>query len=118
MHEFAVATELVEAALREAQHRNARRIERLECRVGAMRQIAPEMLVDAFALAAAGTMAEGAVLDVKTIAPIVICRSCGDRREQREWAYRCPACGSPDIRLEGGDELLLASVTLEIEDER
>ncbi|MGB9624652.1 MAG: hydrogenase maturation nickel metallochaperone HypA [Phycisphaerae bacterium] len=118
MHEFAVAAELVEAALREAQQRHARRIERLECRVGAMRQIVPEMLVDAFALAAEGTPAEGAVLDVKTVALIVICRACGSRCEQREWTYRCPVCGSPDIRLEGGDELLLASVTLEIEDER
>jgi hydrogenase nickel incorporation protein HypA/HybF len=116
MHEFAVATELVAAAVQEAERRNARRIERLECRVGAMRQIVPEMLVDAFGLAAAGTMAEGATLDVKTVVPIVTCRSCGGRHEQHEWAYQCPACGSLDIRLDGGDELLLASVTLEIDD--
>jgi hydrogenase nickel incorporation protein HypA/HybF len=116
MHELSVATELIAAALREAERRRARRIERLECRVGTMRQIVPEMLVDAFSLASAGTIAEGATLDVKAVAPIVTCRACGGRNEQHELAYQCPACGSVDIGIAGGDELLLASLTLELDD--
>lgn len=116
MHEFSVATELVAAVLHEAERRGARRVERLECRVGTMRQIVPEMLSDAFGLASAGTIAEGAVLDVKTVLPVVTCRACGGTNEQHEWAYQCPKCGSLDVRIDGGDELLLASVTLELDD--
>jgi hydrogenase nickel incorporation protein HypA/HybF len=118
MHEFAVATELVAAVLREAEQRGARRVERLECRVGTMRQIVPEMLAEAFGMAAMDTIAQGAELDVKMIAPVVTCRSCGITSEPREWTYTysCPRCGSVDVRVRGGDELLLASVTLELDD--
>ncbi len=118
MHEFSIATELVAAAVDEAGRHGARRVRRVECRVGLMRQVVPEMLVDAFGLAAAGTIAEGAELAVITVAPRVACRACGAEGAQQEWTYACPTCRSPDVRISGGDELLLASVTLEVEDGR
>ncbi len=118
MHEFAIAAELVAASVREAEARNARRIERVECRVGAMRQVVPEMLAEAFRLAALGTIAENACLDVKMVAPVVTCRRCGEASEQRDWTYECPACRSVEIHIDGGDELLLGSVTMEVDDGR
>ena len=69
MHEFSIATELVATVVREAQQHGARRVERLECRCGAMRQVVPAMLIEAFGLAAAGTLAEGARLDIRTVSP-------------------------------------------------
>lgn len=118
MHEFAIASELVAAVVREAERHGARRIERLECHVGIMRQVVPEMLAEAFAVAATGTLAERAVLHVETIPPVVTCRACGATEKPREWSFECSRCRSVDIRIEGGDELLLASVTLEVENGR
>jgi len=117
MHELTIAMELVAAAVREAQKHNARRVQALVCRVGLMQQIVPDMLTEAFALAAAGTPAEGAAVEIKTILPRGLCRACGAEAEQSEWTYRCPECGSNDLRVTGGDDLVLASVVLELDDE-
>jgi hydrogenase nickel incorporation protein HypA/HybF len=117
MHELSVASELVDAAVREAAKHNARRIESVTCHVGLMQQIVPAILVDAFQMAATGTPAEGAALEVLTVAPHVNCRACGSDTEQTEWSFACPKCGSSDVTTTGGDELVLASVTLELDDE-
>lgn len=117
MHELSIATELVDAAVREAAKHGARRIESLVCRVGMMQQIVPSILAEAFQIAAAGSPAEGATLEIQTIAPHVLCRSCGADSEQTEWSFACPKCGSSDVRTEGGDELILASISLELDDE-
>ena len=116
MHEFAIAAELVDAAVREAGARDARRITSLVCRVGLMRQVVAEMLVEAFRMASAGTLAEGARLEVETVAPATACLDCGWSGRTSEWTCRCPKCGSVRIRLEGGDELLLMSMELEVPD--
>lgn len=116
MHEFAIAAELVTAAVREAGACDARRITSLVCRVGLMRQVVADMLVEAFQIASAGTLAEGATLKIETVAPTITCHDCGWSRRAAEWVCRCPGCGSVRIRLEGGDELLLVSVELEVPD--
>jgi len=118
MHELTIATELVTAAVREAQKHNARRVRLLVCHVGLMQQIVPDVLTEAFALAAAGTPAEGAGIEIRTILPRGLCLACGAEAEQAEWTYKCPRCGSSDLRVTGGDELVLASMVLELEDER
>jgi len=117
MHELIVATEILETAVAEARKHNARRVEKVICHVGLMQQIVPEILTDAFGIAAAGTMAEGAVLEIVSIAPRVKCRACGGDTETAEWDFSCPKCGSSDVRTEGGDELVLASVMMEVDDE-
>lgn len=118
MHEFSIATELVAAVVGEAERHGARRVESLECQCGTMRQIVPAMLIDAFELAAADTLAEGAQLTVKTVPPTIRCRDCGAETQPTDWAVECPRCTSLNIAVEGGDELLLTSVTLEVDDER
>jgi hydrogenase nickel incorporation protein HypA/HybF len=117
MHELTIATELVAAAIREAQKHNARRVQSLLCHVGTMQQIVPTMLTEAFALAAAGTLAEGASVEIRSILPRGLCRACGAEADQPEWTYICPRCGSHDLRVSGGEELVLASLVLELDDE-
>ena len=117
MHELSVATEILETAIAEAKRHNARRVEKVICRVGVMQQIVPEILVDAFGMASAGTIAEKAVLEIVTITPHVLCRSCGGDTEAKQWEFSCPKCGSSEVQTKGGDELLLASVMMEVDDE-
>jgi hydrogenase nickel incorporation protein HypA/HybF len=116
VHEYSIAVELVAEAVRQAQQYDARRIERIVCHCGAMRGVVPELLQDAFSLASDGTAAAGAELVVKTIAPMIHCRACGASMEHPPGATACPACNSTDIAIEGGDELLLASLALEVDD--
>lgn len=118
MHELSIAVDIVDVVVAEAKRYDARRVEAVTCRVGAMRQIVPAMLIEAFGIAAAGSPAEGAALDVQVVPATMTCRACGRTSEPREIELTCPHCGSVDVAIEGGDELVVASLSLELPDER
>jgi Zn finger protein HypA/HybF involved in hydrogenase expression len=75
MHEFAIAEEIVAATLRAAApHRG--RLERVHVVVGENNHLDPDILGDAFTMAAAGTEAAGADLNLE-VAPH-LCEQCAD----------------------------------------
>jgi hydrogenase nickel incorporation protein HypA/HybF len=41
------------------------------------------------------------------------CGSCGTRSEVDDWFSDCPKCGSAEVTVEGGRELLLQSIEIE-----
>jgi hydrogenase nickel incorporation protein HypA/HybF len=43
----------------------------------------------------------------------VSCRACGHGEESLDALAVCPACGSAEIELAGGDELVLESIQLQ-----
>jgi len=65
MHELAAAQDVVRVAVQAAEEQNARRITAIALKVGAA--YAPEQLRDLIAIAAQGTIAEGARLDVEAV---------------------------------------------------
>lgn len=113
MHEFSIATSLLEQLLRIGAEQRATRVVQVELRCGVTRQIVPEALELAFAAVSADTLAAGATLHVVTEPLRAACRSC-----QREFAaaiddYRCPACGRADVVLVGGHDIVLQTVVCE-----
>ena len=65
MHELAAAQDVVRAALSAAEKEGARRITAIALKVGQL--YAAEQLLDLIAIAAQGTIAEGARLDVEAV---------------------------------------------------
>jgi hydrogenase nickel incorporation protein HypA/HybF len=65
MHELAAAQDVVRAALQAAEKEGARRITAIALKVG--RMYAAEQLRDLIAIAAQGTIAEGARLEVEAV---------------------------------------------------
>ena len=61
MHEVGVAKEILKLALEKSQ---GGRIKKMKIELGDDGHTTPKSLVDAFALVSAGTMAEGAVLQI------------------------------------------------------
>ena len=66
-----------------------------------------------FALAAAGTVAEGAELRLVVIQVLSTCRACGMTAASDDYVVCCPACGSIDVDLSGGDDLVLESIVFD-----
>ncbi|MEV7807119.1 hydrogenase maturation nickel metallochaperone HypA [Microbispora sp. NPDC088329] len=110
MHEFGIAEAVVDAVERRA---DGRRVRRARVRAGALLRITPQALDQAFCLAATGTVAEGAALDL-VIEPVrLVCRGCGHSAQCADPLAICGLCGGIDIDLEGGDSLVLESIQLE-----
>lgn len=112
VHEYAIATGLVQTALR---HAGGRRVTQVDVRIGPLRQIVPETLAFAFDLAARGTVCEGAELAQELVPCRLRCACCEVEWVAAEPDFRCRACGWPAEVL-SGDELEMRSI--EIEDEQ
>ena len=117
MHEFAIAQSLVDAASTEARQAGACRVTALTCRIGALRQVHSDLLVDAFEMAAEGSLCRGARLTVESTFMQATCPVCGDRYPVRDWEWTSPCCGAEGGEISGGDELELVSIEAEVEDD-
>ena len=109
MHEIGLCEGIVEAVLRRA---GGRTVTAVTVRAGVRQRVVLESLRQAFAMVAAGTVAEGAAVDLEVTPVMLSCRTCGDVNETMDpWAV-CPACGGEDVDVTGGDELTVVSLTL------
>ena len=107
MHELSIADAIVRIACR---HADGRRIESIEVRCGHLRQVVPDSLAFAFTLVAEGTEAEGAELLLEAVPAAGVCRACGAETELDGFPFAC-ACGSFDLEIVRGEELLVDAVT-------
>jgi hydrogenase nickel incorporation protein HypA/HybF len=110
MHELSIADAIVRIA---TAHAAGRRIETVEVKVGHLRQVVPDALDFAFTLVAAGTEAEGAVLVVEAVPAAGVCRVCRVESELPGFPLACAVCGSLDMELVRGEELLVDALTME-----
>lgn len=109
MHEFGLCEDVVAAVERRAA---GREVVAFTVRIGAMHRVSTDAFDSAFEQVRAGTVAAGAAPEVIVVPATMRCNDCGARSETLDPLHVCASCGSPDIALTGGDELVLESVTL------
>ncbi|MBB6348632.1 hydrogenase maturation nickel metallochaperone HypA/HybF [Nonomuraea muscovyensis] len=107
MHEIGMCEGLVELI---GQRAAGRRITAARVRVGTRHAVVGEAFDQAFALAAAGTLAQDASVELVVTPLTVTCHSCGARSESLDVLAVCQRCGSADVAVSGGDELVLESI--------
>jgi hydrogenase nickel incorporation protein HypA/HybF len=110
MHELSIADAVLQVVDR---HAAGRRVAVVELRVGHLRQVVPDALTFAWELVTEGSCAEGAELLIEQVPATVECRSCGLGTTLEAFPAQCPACGSLDVEVTGGEELLVDSLELE-----
>lgn len=115
MHEFSLASALCNIVIDEACRHGAVRVNTVRCRVGVLRQVVPELLHTAFTACAEGTLAAGAELVLEVDAARLACRACGVATAVEDVVRVCPACGSEDVVLSGGDALIVAALEIDQE---
>lgn len=118
MHELSVCQGLLSQCERIAAERGAEGVSRVVVRVGPLSGVEPKLLEDAFPIAAAGGIADGAQLVIEALPIRVRCNSCERESEASTSNLTCRHCGDWQTQLIGGDELLLASLELAIENNR
>jgi hydrogenase nickel incorporation protein HypA/HybF len=106
MHEMALTQDLVEVL---SERCAGRRVTRVVLEVGKLAAVVPDTLRFCFDLCAAGTVADGAVLEIRETRGEARCRTCGAEFAADGFFQHC-ACGSGDLELNGGDELRLKGV--------
>ncbi len=114
MHEFGLCEGVVDAVVRRARGREVREV---TVRAGVRQRLVPESMQHAFTTVATGTVAAGATVRLETVPVDVACRACHARVESLDPLAVCPACGSEDVDVTGGDELTLVSLRMRAGDD-
>lgn len=107
MHELGLCQAIVD---RVEERAGDRPVARVRVRVGRLHHVHPEAFEQSFSMAAAGGVAAGAVAELVLLPVRAHCGTCGADTEADEHIVACAACGSVDVELTGGDELLLESI--------
>src|ERR1700722_16088295 len=107
MHELGLCTSIVDAI----EHRaGTRPVTRVRVRVGRLHHVHPDAFDQSFAIAAMGTVAEEAAAELVLLPVRARCLACHAAWDGDDIPVVCAACGSVDVELVGGDELILESI--------
>jgi hydrogenase nickel incorporation protein HypA/HybF len=104
VHEMSYCEGVVEAVERRA---GGRPVARVGVRIGAVHRVVAEAFAQSFQIAAAGGPAEGATTELVVVPVHGHCMDCRHDFDAPDPSPACPACGSLDVAVVGGDEVVL-----------
>lgn len=114
MHELSMCQALLDRASQIAVRHLAKTITSITVRVGPLSGVEPGLFARAFEIARAGTLASQATLKIETSMVMVECTACAARTSPSANRLHCANCGDFRITIIDGQELLLASLELDI----
>ena len=108
MHEVGIMEQTVDIAIERAK--GVDRIHGLKMRIGKVSGVVPEALEFAFDVVTRGTIAEGAKLEIETVAVTCYCCDCNLNFQPSDLFYECPECGKFSYQILSGKEIELVSI--------
>jgi hydrogenase nickel incorporation protein HypA/HybF len=114
MHELSIVASLFEVLEAKARENQATKIVGVKLKVGKLAGVVPEFLQSAFDSYKRDTIAAEAKLEMEEVPLKLRCRKCAADIVQEEYSLLCPYCGSTDLEILEGMELLLDKIDLEI----
>ena len=115
MHEFGIATEIVNVVTETVESRPVKRLISVTVEVGQLAMVNPEQLKFSFEIITEGGPFEGAEMRVETQPAVAKCK-CGFEGALGDEDYVCPKCGGMYELLSGRD-ICIKNLEVELEDE-
>ena len=113
MHEYSLVQSLVARVEAEAQARRAVAVHRVVVSVGELSGVDPELFATAYHTFRAGTVCQGAMLEVRRVGAAWSCPACQIPLE-RGAVLACAACGRPAELPPGAGDILLERIEMEV----
>jgi hydrogenase nickel incorporation protein HypA/HybF len=120
MHEFSVASGIVDSVLEEAEKHGAKKVTKIVLEIGQLSMISVDQLVFALEILIEGTAAEGAKIDCRVLPLKIECdkKHASEITPEKKDMYslthrlKCPVCGEPAKPI-GGRECMIKEITAE-----
>ncbi|MDH4098719.1 MAG: hydrogenase maturation nickel metallochaperone HypA [Nitrospira sp.] len=115
MHEVHLMGQVVKAVNQALREANGAKPSVVRLKVSALSHLLdhdPSQLQTAFDVASLGTTSEGATLDIERVPVDACCRRCGAKLKVSQAAAACNACGSLDLDVVSGPEVVVHDVTV------
>jgi len=113
MHEVSLIESVVALVEDERRKQDFSRVRMIKLRVGAIGHAEPAALRFCFDAVTSGTIADGARLEIETVAGAGWCAECQRTVALGERFASCPVCGSARVRMTAGNELAVAEMEVE-----
>jgi len=104
MHSLAMAQDILEAALIEAEKHNAKHVKAISVKIGDGHFMESDSLQFCLEATAKGTIAEGARIEIELVGTTARCRECALVFPVENHLPICPHCGDRNPEILGGDE--------------
>ncbi|OGV62534.1 MAG: hypothetical protein A2498_15595 [Lentisphaerae bacterium RIFOXYC12_FULL_60_16] len=114
MHELSIAQILVEQVVAAARKAGATRVIQVSVALGNLGTVNPDALAAAFPIAAEHTFIAGTTLSIRRVPVRCDCKACGMTTEPEFPFQTCGACGSGNVTVLNGHELLLEAIELDV----
>ncbi|RJP25006.1 MAG: hydrogenase maturation nickel metallochaperone HypA [Candidatus Omnitrophota bacterium] len=115
MHELAFAEEIFHCVEREARRHNAVKIRRVRLQVGQYSGVDPASLSFCLEAISAGTIMDGAAIEMMESRPEWICSTCGGFPGDSEALSACPNCGGA-LEYSAATDLRVQEIELDDDD--
>lgn len=104
----------LQIVLRHAAEQHAQQVTRIVLRIGALAGVEPQALRFAFDAVTHATIADGATLDIESVAAAVYCPACTREFEAAagSFIFECPVCGALCGEVRRGRELELSRIEM------
>lgn len=113
MHELSVTEGILKIVEDEAVKHNVERISKIKIKMGVLSDLLPDCINYYFKIVSKNTVAEGAVIEIEKLPLKVRCNGCDSISNIEIRHFRCPACGSQDLKIIGGNEFYIDSMEAE-----
>jgi hydrogenase nickel incorporation protein HypA/HybF len=107
MHELGITQEIVELA---AGHARGAKVVRVVVAIGKLTAVLPDAVRFCFELCSAGTVVEGAELEINEVPGRARCRACAAEVALDQPWGQCAACGNADLEWLAGRELTIKTI--------
>jgi hydrogenase nickel incorporation protein HypA/HybF len=115
MHELAVTKSILKLVLEQAAQNNGKEILKIHLLIGEMRNLEEDWIQRYFDYISKGTPAEKAVIKVKKVPVIFLCKDCNRQftaNLKEDKKLLCPHCSSFEYDLVSGRELIIEKMEL------
>lgn len=112
MHEQSLVRSLLDQVDRVLEQHPASAVVSIHVELGPLSGVEPCLLESAFQLLAPQRFGENVILVLDEVPLQVACQQCKHSFDMSDFVFRCPTCGSRDVRVVRGDCLQLMSISL------
>jgi hydrogenase nickel incorporation protein HypA/HybF len=113
MHEVSICESIIDILKEQAAKEGASRVTSVVLKVGEMAGVVEGSMRFAFEVVSKDTLAEGAELIIHSVPLTARCSSCGTVFPIEGYAFSCALCGSPQIMVVSGRELIVEELEME-----
>ncbi len=105
MHEMSLAEGVLNVIQDAAQSKGFSRVTTVWLEIGRLAAVEPDALRFSFDAVKRGTIADSARIEIVDVPGQAWCMKCGDTVTIDERGAACPACGSYQLQVSGGEDL-------------